>query len=839
MSSNLWFRISSSLKNIIGKDLITDDFIAVFELVKNSFDAHAKRVDIIFEKDKIIIQDDGKGMTLDDVESRWLFVAYSAKKEGLEDKELLDQEQFSDYRNQIESKKYFAGAKGIGRFSCDRLGENLILSTRKVHSPVTEQIQINWKSFEQNSSLEFVKVPVVHDTIANEFNHGTRLEISNLHAPWGRSKLQSLKYSLEKLINPFSDYSAGELDAFEIYVHCERELEEDKSEGLERNKVNGPVRNFIFETLNLKTTQIRTEITKENIISELIDRGTLIYKVREKNKDYTLLDDFTIHLFYLNQAAKYNFTRQMGVRAKGFGSVFLFKNGFRVYPFGDEEDDSLGIDFRHQQGYARTLATRDLLGRITINTDNDEEFRETSSRDGGLVKTDGYAQLREAFLEKGLKRLEKYVVDVQWGEPFRKKGWDDFKEALREDKEKEDISVIESNMGSRALLGEIIRKMADDKDLEILDYNKDLINIVYDKLDSIKPEVFDNLIKIAEKTDDASFGSEISSLKNRYEKLLREAEESRIRAIEAEKQRLEAEEKERKAEEARKIEESRRRKAEEGERIANIQAKEKELQRREEEIRRKEAEQRAEEHQAARLKAESTLKVAQDKNTYLDATRKTLSEDAEDLIHSIKVSAIGIDASLEALIQKIKSGLKDDATLLEDISRIKFITDKVLKLSKLITKSNFKADQEVKKVNVAQYIQEYIGTYSYAYKDKVNIEFVGSSDFVTRLSILDLSIVLDNLVSNSYKASADAILVEAFELENKLEVLFHDNGNGICSEFLRNTDAMFELGAKSDVEGSGIGLFSARKKMIEMYGNLEFVGNGVKLKGATFKLVFN
>ncbi len=63
----LEFKVGSYLKNIIGKDLITDDYIAVFELVKNSYDAHAKNVEITFEDDKIIIADDGKGMSLDDL----------------------------------------------------------------------------------------------------------------------------------------------------------------------------------------------------------------------------------------------------------------------------------------------------------------------------------------------------------------------------------------------------------------------------------------------------------------------------------------------------------------------------------------------------------------------------------------------------------------------------------------------------------------------------------------------------------------------------------------------------------------------------------------------------
>jgi len=56
------FRISAQLKDRLGKELITDDYIAIFELVKNSFDADAKKIKVFFEEDKIIIWDDGKGM---------------------------------------------------------------------------------------------------------------------------------------------------------------------------------------------------------------------------------------------------------------------------------------------------------------------------------------------------------------------------------------------------------------------------------------------------------------------------------------------------------------------------------------------------------------------------------------------------------------------------------------------------------------------------------------------------------------------------------------------------------------------------------------------------------
>jgi len=96
MGNSETFKISAALKDIIGKELITDEFVAVFELVKNSFDADATKVEVIFENNyeansaRIIIKDNGIGMNYDDLRNKWLFVAYSAKRLGKEN---------LDYRN--------------------------------------------------------------------------------------------------------------------------------------------------------------------------------------------------------------------------------------------------------------------------------------------------------------------------------------------------------------------------------------------------------------------------------------------------------------------------------------------------------------------------------------------------------------------------------------------------------------------------------------------------------------------------------------------------------------------------------------------------------------------
>ena len=101
------FRISTGLKDLIGQGLITNDYVAVFELVKNAFDAHAQSVQVVFLDDKIIIADDGKGMSRQDIIDKWLFVAYSAKNDGTED---------LNYRHNIGKRRQhaYAGAKGVG-----------------------------------------------------------------------------------------------------------------------------------------------------------------------------------------------------------------------------------------------------------------------------------------------------------------------------------------------------------------------------------------------------------------------------------------------------------------------------------------------------------------------------------------------------------------------------------------------------------------------------------------------------------------------------------------------------------------------------------------------------
>jgi len=498
MSTLLPFKISSALKSLIGKELITDEFVAVFELVKNAFDANAKKVEIIFvdqlnpSAGKIIIKDNGKGMDYADLTGKWLFVAYSAKKDGSEN---------DDYRDRIKVNRVFAGAKGVGRFSCDRLGKRLKLLSVKEGQTSLQELLVNWEDFEEDPKEEFVNVKVNYSQQANNsgLTHGTILEIEGLRDNWDRDRLLKLKKSLSKLINPNQGNDSGN---FEIEIVANSEADKDKLENSAREKVNGPVNNEIFESLKIKTTSLVVEVSRDGkeIKSTLTDRGDLIYILREKNPFENYLHNITIHLFQLNFSAKSSFKREMGIESVKYGSVFLYKNGFRVYPFGEAGEDLLLIDRRKQQGYNRFLGTRDIIGRIEINGIN-PELTETTSRDGGLVKTETYQKLVTLFYDYVLFRLENYAVNIiKWGD---------------EKIDKETGEVVHPELWPQDVkiqILELITGFIKSENVISIDYDKDFLNIIESKQDKSVEKIIKNISRIGANSNNPAIIKEAAKI---------------------------------------------------------------------------------------------------------------------------------------------------------------------------------------------------------------------------------------------------------------------------------------------------------------------------------------
>src|ERR1700674_13652 len=413
MSKPLYFKTNTLLKNLIGKDLINDDNIAVVELVKNAYDAHSRSVLIKFEtlfplkggkaSPRLIIRDEGTGMDSDDVRDKWLNIAYSDKKS-------LPREHGTSY----------AGNKGIGRFSCDRLGEHLDLLTRKKGDKLY-RLRIEWPRFEKEGKkdltiqaidlhLETIS-PVEAEQIAGIAMpaHGTVLVISHLRSEWDRDKLLGLKRSLEKFLNPNQLFQRK---TFDIELSVQEIAREDRGKPyLER--INGTVENQIFDKLKFRATYIESSIEPngKTVTTVLRHEGKDVFRLKEKN--ILPLKDVKAVIYYLNPYKKAYFKRQTGTRSIEFGSIFLFLTGFRIAPYGDRGDDWLGLDARRQQGQNRYLSSRELVGRIEV-VDNEDHFKPISSREG-LKKTPEFVTLKDQFILDTIKRLEKFVVEgLDW-----------------------------------------------------------------------------------------------------------------------------------------------------------------------------------------------------------------------------------------------------------------------------------------------------------------------------------------------------------------------------------------------------------------------------------------
>ena len=847
MKDSLQFKISSALKDLVGKDLITSDNVAIFELVKNSYDAYANHVVITFTENKITIADNGKGMSLSDLKNKWLFLGFSAKKDGTED-EVNDKQK--SYRDKI--RRFYAGAKGIGRFSCDRLGRLLTITTKTRDSLLAEQILVDWANFEVDQKIEFDNVDVEHRTLnvdnvfPDQESHGTIIEIEDLHdeeTPWTRKHILELKRSLQKLINPYS-----ETNDFVIEIVCEREQKMDLQKlhdgvGFDRDIVNGPLKNSITEILKLKTTQIDVRISDGFVYTTLTDRGVDIYRIREHNIHFPMIKNATVSLSFLNRAAKYNFTRLMGVDSINFGSVFLFRNGFRILPFGETGDDSWGIDFRAQQGRARYLGSRDLMGRVDVTVEDVSELKEVSSRDSGLVDTPMARQVKDLY-KQCHKRLERYVVGVLWGESFLRNeyykneevAWNARKELQKVDKDSEDPSfVLHSSFGSKIDFVRLVKTLTSDNNVEVLSYNSDLANFVTSSLEpqDIKLQFISDLETIARRTGNQSLENSVEEVKRKIEELSRQKEEAERKAAEAESRQREAEEKALKAEEMR--------------REAEARAKSEEEKRRSEELARLRAENEKIKADNARLiaekktKEEATKRKQVEKEKQLETLKvefykKASNPDTDALIHHVKNNNSRINDKVDELIRYVVDVEDFDKKeeVLVSLSIIKKLSQKTLAATDLILNCDL-AKSDSQKINLPMFLKGYL-----AEEVKTTLKCHFSTDvdlFAIYGSKLDLALLIDNFVKNSEDWHASNIWFSCVRHNNDLELDVYDDGEGLIDSFRQDPNQIFEFAKSGKPTGSGFGMYLIKETLNSLRATIEIATpiNGI---GIHFKMFF-
>ena len=717
---------------------------------------------------------------------------------------------------------------------------------------MAEQILVDWANFEVDQKIEFGNVDVEHRTlnVGNVFpdqeSHGTIIEIEDLHdeeTPWTRKHILELKRSLQKLINPYS-----ETNDFVIEIICERERKVDFQKlqdgvGFDRDIVNGPLKNSITEILKLKTTQIDVKISDGFVYTTLTDRGVDIYRIREHNIHFPLIKNATVSLSFLNRAAKYNFTRLMGIDSINFGSVFLFRNGFRILPFGETGDDSWGIDFRAQQGRARYLGSRDLMGRVDVTVEDVTELKEASSRDSGLIDTPMSRQVKDLY-KLCHKRLERYVVGVLWGESFLRNeyfknddvAWNARKELQKVDKDSEDPSfILHSSFGSKIDFVRLVKTLTSDNNVEVLAYNSDLANFVTSSLEpqDIKLQFISDLETIARRTGNQSLENSVEEAKRKIEEISRQKEEAERKAAEAESRQREAEEKALKAEETR--------------REAEARAKSEEEKRRSAELARLRAENEKIKADNARLiaekktKEETTKRKQVEKEKQLETLKvefykKASTPDTDALIHHVKNNNSRINDKVDELIRYVVDAKDFDKKeeVLVSLSIIKKLSQKTLAATDLILNCDL-AKSDSQKINLPLFLKGYLAE---EVKTSLNCHFSTDVDlFAIYGSKLDLALLIDNFVKNSEDWHASNIWFSCVRHDNDLELDVYDDGEGLIDSFRQDPNQIFEFAKSGKPTGSGFGMYLIKETLNSLRATIEIATpiNGV---GIHFKMFF-
>lgn len=754
MANTETFKISAALKDLIGKELITDEFVAVFELVKNSFDANASKVEVIFENNyepdnaRIIIKDNGKGMNYDDLKNKWLFVAYSAKRLGKENE---------DYRDKIKTQRVFAGAKGVGRFSCDRLGRFLNLITIKDEpKSKIENLVVNWEDFENADDEEFVNIKVTHNVLtenAYKIKKGTVLEITGLRDNWDRDRILKLKKSLAKLINPNQE---NDSDNFQIELIAEDELTLDKEKNKKGEKkndleiVNGLIKNSIFETLEIKTSNILVQISPKGdcIETTLQDRGNLIYYLKEKNP-YKDLKNVAVYLFQLNRAAKYNFHRVMGMHSVEYGSVFMYKNGFRIYPYGEEGEDLLLIDRRKQQGFNRYLGTRDLIGRIEINGEQ-PGLKETTTRDGGLIKNDTYTQLVDFFYDYVLKRLENYVVNViEWGDE-------------RVNKETGEVRPELWAKDVKIQILELISGFINSKDIIDIQYDKDFLKIISEKQEKSVDKIVKNISKVAAKSGNPEMVKEAKKIEKAVREIKADADRDKAKAAIEEEKRKETEKK-----------------------LDYVVSQKNFLQK----------------------DISDDTKNLESILHHIGLTTTFIKKDIENLVKAINSNASKNE--LQTIVKRLSQQNEKITSFSKYFKKVNFnIHSNKLDVD-VISFTNEYIENVYKLRDDLRINRELLN---------VKINMPKGLEHKIKFNPIDMIIVLDNLISNSSKHGASMVELTWTKSVESIQLSFKDDGQGIADNILDN---IFEFGFTTSRRGSGIGLYHVKEIIESLNGTIK------------------
>ena len=395
----LYFGVDARHLHQLGRELVANRTTAVAELVKNSYDADATSVQLIYldpRKGGVLdVVDDGTGMTLQEIQDRWMRLSTDHKERS---------------PSSPRYRRTRAGSKGIGRFATESLGKKLVLSTTVAGDSQLVVATFDWPEFDQSGvSLEAVGCRYRLESCAED-RHGTTLRIEGLYDNWGKTDLTRVRRAIQLLQPPFPIAEAyrGELtgttEVSEDAGFAVRILVGDKKSAESEDELPDP------ESFLDAATAIVEARVDESGTGEWRVRSTRfsVDKSEKYPKRLLLVGPFTLSASYfiLKPDAigdlSVRLARKMGQR---YGGIRIYRDGLRVPPYGDPSDDWAGLteEYRKRMELA-PIATNNWFGHVALTRDDNVLLIDTASREGVI----------------GERRLSR-TTDVREGRPSQER----------------------------------------------------------------------------------------------------------------------------------------------------------------------------------------------------------------------------------------------------------------------------------------------------------------------------------------------------------------------------------------------------------------------------------
>ena len=385
-SDKVPFRVHPRVFSALGADLVTNDVVAVIELVKNSYDALAHQVQVKFQMDEegapyLEIVDDGIGMTREIIEESWCTVATPHKT------------MHPSVRKGKQVRRV-VGNKGLGRLSAARLGNRLVMRTQALGSPCWE-VTANWPQIAETDDISMSTVTCRELSEPSPFiESGTSVRILDLREQWDEDRIQELAENLGRLLSPFAKQEEFNITLTEFNHTTPLDIEAPRFLSEPKYSIKGTVDargnvvgTYGFSPIGAGSTPRtqRMAATWPQIHGEAQTRwkfphsansakcGPFTFEIRA----WDISPDGTAEI-----ASKYSVQRNMIRNAiRLHKGISVYRDGVLTLPKSEGARDWLGLDLRRVSQVGRRLSTNQMVGYVSISAENNPKIEDTSDRE--------------------------------------------------------------------------------------------------------------------------------------------------------------------------------------------------------------------------------------------------------------------------------------------------------------------------------------------------------------------------------------------------------------------------------------------------------------------------